>query len=342
MSRNPLIILTLGSMASLGKRIAATLTQKDLKGFKLAEVERTQFANGEIKTAIPITLRHHDVYLIAPLQDPNPNIALMELLIAGNCISLASAESLTLVLPYMCYSRQDRKAAPREPITARLMADQIQTNRLVQRILTFDLHSDQVQGFYKIPVDNLYGASIHRKFFAQEFKGDFRNVVVVSPDFGGAQRARRFAKKLSPEVPVYMIDKRRTGPNQAEALQFVGDDITGKNVIIYDDMIDTGGSIIAASRVALERGARSIVIAATHGVFSDKDNISISQRFGQAINEGLPLRVVVTETIARSSEYATNNQAWLTILPIDEFLAEAIYQAATVGGSVSSLFDHKD
>ncbi len=342
MSNNPVIVLALGSMAKIGRRIATALAKKDPNGFIFAEVDMTQFANGEVKTTVPITLRHHNVYLIAPLQEPDPNTALMQLLIAGDSIRRASAESLTLVLPYLCYSRQDRKAAPREPITARLVADMIESNKLVERILTFDLHSDQIQGCYSIPVDNLYGALIHRKFFANKFGNDFRNTVMVSPDFGGAQRARRFAKLLSREIPVYTIDKRRSGPNQAEVMHFVGGDITGKDVIIYDDMIDTGGSIIAASHEATKRGALSITVAATHGVFSSKDGTSISKRFEKAISTGLPLSVVITESIPRSKEFATDNQAWLTILPIDEFLAEAIYQAATVGGSVSSLFDPQE
>lgn len=342
MINKPVVVLTIGSMRDIGQRIATRLSTMEPNGFTYAEVDVTRFANGELKTTIPVTLRHCDVYLIAPLQEPDPNIALMLLLITGDSIRRASAQSLTLVLPYLCYSRQDRKAAPREPITARLLADMIETNRLVDRVLTFDLHSDQVQGCYSIPVDNLYGALIHRRYFAEKFNRNFSNVVVVSPDFGGAPRARRFAKLLSSEIPVYTIDKRRTGPNQAEAMHFVGGDITDTDVIIYDDMIDTGGSIIAASQEALNRGARSITVAATHGVFSAKDGVTVSDRFATVVDRGLPIHVVITESIPQNPTFVHNNQAWLTVLPIDEFLAEAIYQAATVGGSVSSLFDLKE
>lgn len=338
----PVVLLALGSMVDLGQRIASEIKKKNPDGFSFAKMDVTTFANGEMKPISPVNLRHVGVYLLAPMQDPDPNTAVMQMLIACDAISRASARSLSLVLPYMPYSRQDRKAAPREPITARLLADLIQTNPSVKRVLTLDLHCGQLQGFYKIPVDNPYGAIVHSKYFRLKYGGDFSNVVVVSPDFGGATRAREFAEMLSPNVPVSIINKRRTRPNEAEALQIVGAEyIDGKDVIIYDDMIDTGGSIILAAKLALKHGARSITAAATHGVFSEKDGVSTHARFVSAVEQGLPLQVVITESIPRYSAYQFENQHWLTVLPLHDFLAEAIYQAATVGGSISSLFGTK-
>jgi len=201
----------------------------------------------------------------------------------------------------------------------------------VARVLTFDLHSDQAQGFFTIPVDNLLAAFVQAPYFKSLYGGDYRKVVVVSPDFGGAIRARRFAELLG--VPVYVIDKRRVKPNQAEVINFVGGNIAGKNVILYDDMIDTGGSIVAAANEARRRHARSVTAVATHRIFSPKDGKSAEQRLKDA-----GVNVVVTESIPCSPEYRAEHRDWLTVLPLDEFLAEAVHQASTVGGSVSALF----
>lgn len=274
------------------------------------------------------------MYLLTSLQRPDPNTALVRTLIAHDAIARASAERIVDVLPDISYMRQDRKTKPREPITARLVADLIQFNRIVRHVLTFDLHSDQAQGFFTIPVDNLLAAFVHAPYFKELYHGDCSNLVVVSPDLGGGVRARRFAELL--DVPVYTINKRRPKPNEVEVVGFIGDDIAGKDVAFFDDMIDTGGSMEGATKEVRRRGARSVTAVATHRVFSKKGGITAEQRL-----KDLGVKVVVTESIPCSPKYRAEHSDWLTIIPLDEFLAEAVYQASRVGGSVSSLFGRK-
>lgn len=324
------VLLATEEVADLGQRMAARLVQRD-PAFGVITIAARGFASGELKTEITEIIRRREVYFLTSLQVPDPNTALVRMLIAHDAIARASAERIVDVLPFMSYLRQDRKTGPREPITARLLADLIQLNPAVRHVLTFDLHSDQEQGFFTIPVDNLLAAFVHAPHFKRLYCGDCSRVVVVSPDFGGLVRARRFAELL--EVPIYTINKRRLKPNEAEVLGFVGDDITGKDVVLYDDMIDTGGSIVAAAKEVRKRGARSVTAVATHRVFSGKDSITAEQRLKDA-----GIKAVVTESIPCPPEYTEKHSDWLTVLPLDEFLAEAVYQASKVGGSVSSLF----
>ena len=325
-------------MESIAQKTYAILTENEenKQKFGYTEVSYTQFANNEIKPKIPVPIRQKDVYLFHAGFHPDPNQGMMELLLTNDAISRASAKSITLVLPYMPYLRQDRKDEPRVPISAKLMADLVQTNSKVERILTMDLHCDQAQGFYQIPVDKLYGSLVHSAYFKEKYDNDFSNLIVMSPDHGGVKRARRFARTLDESVPVYMIDKRRTGANQCEVMNFVGGSVKGKDIIIFDDMIDTGGSMLAAYKVAKERGANKVYACVTHGLFSTKKGAqqSTEERFR---DEGL--EVVIAETIPLSQEYKEQNKNWLTALPIEGLLEKAIYQASKVGGSISSLFE---
>ena len=333
MEKIPIVLLATKEMIDLSGRIQQRLNKRDSR-FELNETATTTFANGEIKTKIMGNVRHKEVFVLHSLHYPDPNTALVKLLMLLDALTRASVQSITLVLPYLSYSRQDRKDEPRVPITARMVADLIQVYTKVERILTFDLHADQIQGFYKIPVDNLYGALVHRSYLEKKFKGNYENLVIVSPDFGGVVRARRFAKLLSKNVPVYSIDKRRTGPNQVEVMNFIGGEINGKDIVLYDDLIDTGGSLIAAHNVAFEKGAKSVQAIATHAVFSTKEGITTEERFSK---QGL--KVVVTESIPRNLAYQAANQNWLTILSLDEILSEAIFCSTTSNGSISALFE---
>ncbi|MFH1400334.1 MAG: ribose-phosphate diphosphokinase [Nanoarchaeota archaeon] len=321
-------ILGSDEMAHLARQVYERL--KGDERFSYSQVEYTTFANGEIKPKIPQTIRHKDVYLFHSLYHPDPNTSYMKLLFTMDAVARASADSITLVLPYMSYLRQDRKDEPRVPISAKVMADLVQTNPRLERIMTMDMHCDQEQGFYRVPVDNLYGSLVHGEYFREKYGGNFENLVVVSPDHGGAVRARRFAKSLDESVPVYLIDKRRTGPNRAEALHFIGGDIEGKDVVIYDDMIDTGGSIVAASKMAYERGASHVYAVATHGIFS----AGAERRFADA-----GIEAIVTQTIPRDDAYYERNKEWLTALPIDDLIARAVDESSRAGGSVSRLFE---
>jgi ribose-phosphate pyrophosphokinase len=334
MNEKPIQIVASNAIADMAKRSYNRLKQKDDR-FRYTEAQSTMFANNEIKPKIPDSVRHKDVYLFHSMYHPDPNTSLVEMLLSIDAISRASADRMTLVLPYMSYLRQDRKDEPRVPVSARAVANLIEANPKVERVLTMDLHSDQAQGFYNIPVDNLYGSLVHAKHFEERFDGDYSNLVVVSPDHGGVVRARRFARSLDESVPVYIIDKRRTGANQCEVMNFIGGDISGKDIVIYDDMIDTGGSIIAAYNVARSKGARNVYACATHGIFSTKEGAaeSAEEKFRKS-----GLEVVVTESIPRSEEYYKENSSWLTALPLDEILSEAIYQSAQYDGSISRMF----
>lgn len=324
------VLLATDEMMDLGQRMAERLARRD-KAFGFATVAAPSFANGELKMEINEIVRRREVYLLTSLQKPDPNTALVRMLVAHDAIARASAERIVDVLPDISYMRQDRKTRPREPISARLVADLIQFNQLVRHVLTFDLHSDQAQGFFTIPVDNLLAAFVHAPYFKELYHGDCSNLVVVSPDLGGGVRARRFAELLG--VPVYSINKRRPKPNEAEVVGFIGDDIGGKDVAFFDDMIDTAGSMESATKEVRSRGARSVTAVATHRVFSEKDDKTAEQRL-----RDLGIKVVVTESIPCTPEYRAEHSDWLTVLPLDESLAEAVYQASKVGGSVSSLF----
>lgn len=320
-------LLSSPGMHDMADRIAATLQEGDAP-FARIRVDPIHFASGELKPTIPETVRGKHVFFLHPLQEPDPNTALMSMLLTIDALTRASVGRITLVLPYLSYLRQDRKDTPRVPISARLVADLIELSGAVERVITLDMHADQAQGFFSIPVDNIGASGVHAEYFREKFGGDFSTVAVVAPDFGSAVRARRFAARLDERVPVSIIDKRRPGPNQAEVLGFVGEGVAGKDVILYDDLIDTGGTIRAAMAEITKRDARSVCVCATHGLFSG----DAAERFKLA---GHP--VVITPTVPRPSAYFAANAPWLEVVPIDALLAETIREASRVGGKVSRL-----
>lgn len=230
---------------------------------KLGDLHISRFSDGEIFIQIKENIRDLHVFLIQSTCPPvNENY--MELFLIVDAFKRASAKEITLVMPYYGYSRQDRKSAPRVPISAKCMADMCSING-IDRLLVVDLHSPQVQGFFNIPVDNLFAAPV----LAPEFKASHScdNLVIVSPDAGGAERARAFAKKIRGSS-VAMIDKRRTEPNKAKALNLIGD-VKNKTALIVDDMIDTAGTLCSASDKLMEWGAREVMALATHPLFSE-------------------------------------------------------------------------
>ncbi len=288
----------------------------------------TTFANGEIKPCISKTVRGTHVFLLHDLQYPDPNIAFMQMLITADALKRASVNGISLVLPYIPYMRQDRKDKPRVPITARLIADLIETNRRVVRVITFDMHADQEQGFFSIPVDNINAMLVHSEYFKKKFANNFRDVVVVAPDFGSGVRAERFAGRLHPDVPVSIIQKRRPGPNETEVTGFVGPQVNDKIVIVYDDMIDTGGTIRSAVQEIFRQGALDVYTCVTHGIFSNNSEVEFKKA-------GRP--VVITSSIPRSAQYKEDNASWLHFVPIETLLAKTIYEASIVGGSMSKF-----
>lgn len=227
----------------------------------------SRFSDGEINVDISETIRGEDVFVVQSICDTSEltvNDSLMELLIIIDALKRASAGRITAVIPYYGYARQDRKAKSRDPITAKLVADLI-TVAGAHRVLTMDLHAPQIQGYFNIPVDHLLGLPILTKYYdMKQFDGD---LVVVSPDVGSVKRARGFAEKLTKDIPMAVIDKRRPSHNVSEVLSVIGE-VKGKIAILVDDMIDTAGTIVNAANKLMELGTKEVYACCTHGVFS--------------------------------------------------------------------------
>ena len=236
------------------KKVAKQLT------LPLSDATIKRFSDGEIGVQISESVRGKDVFIIQPTCAP-ANDTLMEILIMSDALKRSSANSITAIMPYFGYARQDRKAAPRVPITAKLVANLLQTAG-IDRVVTIDLHAGQIQGFFDIPVDNLYGNIIFLDYVKRK---NLKNPIIASPDIGGVARARAFAKKLS--VDIVIVDKRREKANECEVMNIIGD-VKGKDVILVDDMIDTAGTITKAATVLKGKGATSVIACCTHAVLS--------------------------------------------------------------------------
>jgi ribose-phosphate pyrophosphokinase len=280
----------------------------------------TGFNDGEIRVEIGENVRGRDVFIIQSTSPP-ANQNLMELLIMCDAVKRASARRITAVIPYFGYARQDRKVAPRVPITAKLVADLISTAG-AQRILTVDLHVGQIQGFFNIPVDNLYASPIMIPYIKENFQDD---LAIVSPDAGGVARARAYAKRLV--ATLGLIDKRRDAPGKANAMNLIGE-VLGKDVVILDDIIDTGGTLTQAADVIMQRGARNVNACCTHAVLSGK---AVQRLMDSPLN-----RLVVTDTIPLSE--AARACPKIAPLSVAQLLAQAIVRIHQED-SISSLFD---
>ncbi|MDO9629148.1 MAG: ribose-phosphate pyrophosphokinase [Acholeplasmataceae bacterium] len=268
---------------------------------ELSSAEVVRFADGEISVNIEDSVRGHDVFVIQSTSAP-ANEHVMELLIMVDALKRASAKTITVLMPYYGYSRQDRKAKSRQPITAKLIADMLQVAG-TDRVICIDLHAAQIQGFFNIPIDNFPASPLLADYFLYTKK--LNNVVVVSPDHGGVTRARIFARIL--DAPLAIIDKRRPEPNKAEVQNIIGD-VAGKIAIMVDDIIDTAGTLVAAAQALMEAGAVKVYAAATHAVFS-----------GPAIgrlNDSVICEIVVTDTIQLSEDKKSPKITQLSIGPL--------------------------
>ena len=290
-------------------------------GLPMGKSEVSHFADGETSVSISESSRGSDVFVVQSTGAP-ANENLMELLLMIDAFKRASAGRITAVMPYFGYARQDRKAKSREPISARLIADLITTSG-ADRVLTMDLHSPQIQGFFNIPVDHLLGAPSLVPYYEKKFEGRLDNLVVVSPDIGSIGRAREFAKRLN--VPLAIIDKRRSAANVSEVMNLIGE-VKGRDVIIYDDLIDTAGSICNGVEAVLRQGAKSVCAAVTHPVLSGPaiENISLC-----GVEE-----VVVLDTIELPEEKKTEK---IKIIQVATVFAEAVARIYS-DKSMSSLF----
>jgi ribose-phosphate pyrophosphokinase len=305
-------ILTGNANPDLAQRICDSL------GLPLGQAEVGQFSNGETKVIINENVRGTDVFIVQSTCNP-VNDALMELLLLIDAAKRASARRITAVVPFYGYARQDRKTRGREPISAKLVANLI-TTAGATRVLTMDLHAGQIQGFFDIPLDHLTGIPIIADYFASK---KLEDAIVVSPDLGGVGRARTLAERLN--VPIAIIDKRRPEPNVAEVMNVIGK-VKGKSVIMIDDMIDTGGTIVLGAKALLDLGAKDVYVACTHPVFSGP---AVERLDSSPIKELVALDTIPLTPAQQRDKF--------TILSVAPLLGEAIVRIHE-DLSISKLF----
>ena len=271
----------------------------DYLGLPLGEAFVGRFNNGEVQIMIDESVRGKDVFIIQPTSYP-VNDNLMELMVMADALKRASARHITAVVPYYGYARQDRKTRGREPITAKLVANLMQTSGIT-RLVTIDLHAGQIQGFFDVPVDHLYGASILAKYINEK---NLEDVIVVSPDLGGVTRARDLADRIG--APIAIIEKKRPEPGVAKVMNLIGD-VKGKNCIIVDDIVDTAGSLVEGAKALKEFGAKSVMAAVTHAVLTDP----ASERIANSNIKEL----IVTNTMPLPENCKLDNVTQLSVAP---------------------------
>ncbi len=310
---NDLIIFSGNSNPALAQRICSYLDMP----IGAAKVKR--FSDGEIRIEIDENVRSRDVFIIQSTCCP-VNDNLVELLLMIDAMKRSSASRITAVIPYYGYARQDKKVAPRVPISAKLVADLL-TTAGADRIITMDLHAGQIQGFFDIPVDNLFAAPVILKYMKEQFDN---NLVIVSPDAGGVERARAFAKRLN--AGLVIVDKRRDAPNKAKAMTVIGD-VEGKIAVVLDDMVDTAGTLTEAASALVEKGAMEVHACCTHAVLSGP---AVDRIRNSEIKQ-----LVATDTVPLNGNAETLEKA--RVLTIADLFGEAIVRSHQ-GDSVTSLF----
>lgn len=308
------LIFSGNSNKSLAEGIVSRL------GMRLGAATVSKFSDGEIMVKINESVRGRDVFVVQPTNAPS-DTNLMELMVMADALKRASANTITAIIPYFGYSRQDRASEPRVPITAKLISNLITVSG-IDRVVTMDLHAGQIQGFFDIPVDNLYALPVFYKYM-QDNNLCNDDTVIVSPDAGGVARARTYAKKFG--MPLAIIDKRRSSPNVAKVMHVIGE-VAGKKCILIDDMIDTAGTLTEAAAALMENGAVSVKAMATHGILSGP----AIDRIGGSIIE----KVIITDTIdnTRLKDFTK-----LEILSVSGILATSIERIHNKE-SISSLF----
>ena len=290
----------------------------NLIGIQLGHSEIGHFADGEVSASIYESVRGSEVFIVQSTSNP-VNDNLMELLIMIDAMRRASAGRITAVIPYFGYARQDRKTKARDPISSKLVANMI-TAAGADRVLTMDLHAAQIQGFFDIPMDNLYGNPVFVDYYAKKFGEKCEDMVVVSPDVGSVARARAFAQKLHMNLAI--VDKRRQKANQCEVMNVIGD-VEGKDCILFDDMVDTAGSLCNAAKALVEvGGAKNIYACASHGVLSGPAI--------QRINDSVITELAFLDTITPVAPDKSEKIKYLTVAPMFAEAIERIYQEISV------------
>tara|TARA_Y100001949_G_scaffold66140_1_gene55941 strand:- start:1931 stop:2863 length:933 start_codon:yes stop_codon:yes gene_type:complete len=298
----------------LSKKIAQNLK------LKLVNSNIKRFADGEIYVEINENIRGNSIFVIQSISTP-ANDNLMELLICIDALRRSSAKNITAVIPYFGYARQDRKVVPRTAISAKLVSNLI-TNAGAHRIVTVDLHAGQIQGFFDIPVDNLFSTPIFSKHIKKYISN--KNIICVAPDVGGVERARALGQKLN--VGLAIVDKRRPAPGKSQVMNIIGN-VKGKNCLLVDDIIDSGGTIVNAAKALKEKGAKDVYVYVTHGVLSGN---AVEQ-----INNSKIKKLILTDTIDNSNKIKKSSK--IVILSISNLMAEAIKRISN-STSVSDLF----
>ena len=298
----------------LSKKIAQILK------LKLVNSNIKRFADGEIYAEINENIRGNSIFVIQSISTP-ANDNLMELLICIDALRRSSAKNITAVIPYFGYARQDRKVVPRTAISAKLVSNLI-TNAGAHRIVTVDLHAGQIQGFFDIPVDNLFSTPIFSKHIKKYISN--KNIICVAPDVGGVERARALGQKLN--VGLAIVDKRRPAPGKSQVMNIIGN-VKGKNCLLVDDIIDSGGTIVNAAKALKEKGAKDVYVYVTHGVLSGN---AVEQ-----INNSKIKKLILTDTIDNSNKIKKSSK--IVVLSISNLMAEAIKRISN-STSVSDLF----
>ena len=291
----------------------------DCYGLQIAKFEKQGFSDGEFQISINETVRGCDVFIIQSTIPPSDN--LMEMLLMIDAAKRASAYSINAVIPYFGYARQDRKVVPRTSISAKLVSNLI-TKAGADRVVTVDLHAGQIQGFFDIPVDNLFYTPIFARHVKKKIKN--KNLICVAPDVGGTERARALGKILN--IGLAIVDKRRPKPGQSQVMNVIGD-VKGKTCILVDDIIDSGGTIVNAAKALKQRGAKEVYVYITHGVLSG-DAV-------KKIKNSVIKNLVITDTIDNREK--TKNVKNIEVLPISALMGEAIKRISN-STSVSDLF----
>lgn len=314
--KNNITIFALSSNQELAHSMA------DILGTEVGKSKVHHFADGEILVEIEESVRGKDVFIVQSTSNPVTE-NLMEILVLTDALKRASAKEITAVIPYFGYARQDRKAKPRQPITSRLVADLL-TVAGVDRVVTVDLHARQIQGFFDIPVDEMEALPLICRYIKNK---NIEDLCVVSPDHGGATRARKMSEAL--DCPIAIIDKRRPKPNVAEVMGIIGD-VAGKNCVLIDDMIDTAGTIVAGAQILKEKGAKDVYIACTHGVLSGP---AVDRLKDCAAKE-----VIITDTIAIPEEKRFDKLVQISVAELLAYTIESIENDLPV----SDVFQHFD
>jgi ribose-phosphate pyrophosphokinase len=306
-------LFTGSASRALAEKISSTT------GIPVSKSTITRFADGELKIKLQENIRGRDVFIVQSTPPPAENI--LELLLFLDAAKRASADRITAVIPYFGYARQDRKDEPRVPISAKLIADLLARSG-ASRVLTMDLHAEQIQGYFDIPVDHLYAAPVFIDYYQRY---DVDKMIVVAPDTGSVKRARAFARRLGKDVPIAIVDKRRTGPNKSMVANIIGD-VKNKTALIYDDMLDTGGTMVDAAESIHDKGAKEVYTCVVHPL--------LSRNAPERVSKSCIKELVVTDTIELASERKIKK---IKILSVASLLGKAIMRIHR-SESISSLF----